>query len=115
MLFGRASLAMEQAIRAQFSDGLGREFRFRPTGARTRGPATQSCDPFECGSVVNPEAGCQAEEGGEGQVMVRRSAECDAVQARYGLAGCPMTIIRADKQVAPPRWGVTIVCEARRS
>ena len=47
--------------------------------------------------------------------MLRRSAECEAVLARYGLAECPMTIIGADKQVAPPIWGVTIICEAGRS
>ena len=47
--------------------------------------------------------------------MLGRSAECEAVLARYGLAKCPMTIIGADKQVAPPMWGVTIICGVGRS
>ena len=32
------SLAVEQSIRAQFSGGLGREVRFRPTGVDTVRP-----------------------------------------------------------------------------
>jgi hypothetical protein len=47
--------------------------------------------------------------------MLGRSAECEAVLARYGLAECPMTIIGADKRADPPAWGVTIICEAGRS
>ena len=48
-------------------------------------------------------------------MTIRRSGECDAVLARYGLADCPMTIIGADKRNEPSVWGVTVTCEAGRS